>query len=97
MTRKITELLEEEAKIKNISPSRYEEYLQSEAWKVKRKNLIKTLGDKCFYCGSKKNINVHHKNYNNVGFETTNNVIIVCSKCHKEIHGKEKTPIGGRN
>lgn len=66
----------------------YEEYLESRTWKIKREIFFNKLGRKCFYCHSTENLQVHHKDYRNVGYETVNNVRIVCDKCHREIHGK---------
>lgn len=73
--------------IKDLS---YQEYLDSSIWQIKRKIFLKELGNRCFYCGKSDNLNVHHKDYNNIGFETKNNVRIVCNKCHREIHGIEE-------
>jgi len=63
----------------------YEEYVNSWLWKDKNDFLIE-LKEKCEKCGSKKNLVVHHLNYERVGNEGMRDLMVVCSKCHKEIH-----------
>jgi hypothetical protein len=64
----------------------YNDYLNTEHWKHFRKETLKFYNNRCVICSSEKNLNVHHKNYSNRGRETFNDVIVVCNKCHKEIH-----------
>ena len=50
--------------------------------------------DKCAKCGTKKNLTIHHKEMVSLHpekmFDETN-CIILCRKCHNEIHsGKNK-------
>ena len=55
---------------------------------------------RCQKCGDKKNLTIHHldhkgRNYENQGLEPNNdtdNLIVLCCKCHGSIHGKQ----GGR-
>jgi len=72
-------------------------YLKSESWKERRKILLEQADHKCFKCGEMAN-QLHHLNYNNLGSEILDDdVIAVCSNCHKEIHGvkDEYKPYGG--
>ena len=51
--------------------------------------LIKDIkGGKCEKCGSNKNIDVHHLDYDNL---TIDNFKLLCRKCHKVIHPKIKS------
>jgi len=52
-----------------------------------RNKLIKKYNNECFYCKSKENLVIHHKEY---GIFDMNNLILVCSKCHKRVHGITK-------
>ncbi len=65
----------------------YQGYLQSKHWKEFRLIALKHHGDKCCKCGGDYKISVHHLNYDNVGNESVDDVIVVCDNCHKEIHG----------
>lgn len=49
---------------------------------------IKLLGNKCFHCGSDKDIVVHHKDGNHINNDP-NNWKIVCRKCHNNIEHKD--------
>jgi len=65
----------------------YNEYLLSDIWISKRDLLIK-IRKKCEKCGSEKNLCVHHLTYENVGDEKMEDLMVLCLKCHKEIHNK---------
>jgi len=64
----------------------YEEYLKSYLWENKRKWILEVFNYTCQKCGSKENLNVHHLNYDSVGNENTQDVTVLCKKCHKEEH-----------
>ena len=65
----------------------YIEYLRSSDWKERRKILLEEADNKCFKCGENAK-QLHHLNYYNLGNEILNDdVIALCNKCHKEIHG----------
>ena len=64
----------------------YEEYIQSEDWKNKRKEVLLEKGNKCFICGSSENIHIHHTNYRTLGDEDTRFLFPLCKECHEEIH-----------
>lgn len=40
----------------------------------------------CFRCGSRERLNVHHKNYKNLGNETDKDLVVLCENCHKKLH-----------
>lgn len=67
----------------------YKLYLETEHWKHFRAETLKFAQYKCQLCNSKDTeLNVHHKNYDNVGRETFNDVIVLCKLCHGTHHGK---------
>jgi 5-methylcytosine-specific restriction endonuclease McrA len=69
----------------------YREYLKSKWWKKISGERRKIDGFKCVICKSKKNLNVHHLSYKNVGCENTyTDLITLCHKCHSIKHGKVK-------
>lgn len=64
----------------------YGEFLLSDLWKEKREWIISCKGKKCEYCGSKNNLCVHHLHYENVGNESSKDVLVLCYDCHQKIH-----------
>jgi 5-methylcytosine-specific restriction endonuclease McrA len=65
----------------------YQEYLQSEMWQDKKNLILEIAEYKCQKCGSKKNLQVHHLNYDSVGNENQHDVIVLCKNCHEKEHG----------
>ena len=65
----------------------YQEYLMSDLWLEKREYIL-TLKHACEICGGKDNLNVHHKNYESVGNENTEDIIVLCRRCHQKEHLK---------
>lgn len=65
---------------------RYDKYLRTRKWKEKRKEVLELYGRICMICG-KKASQVHHLNYENVGKEDVGDLIPLCKRCHKLIHG----------
>ena len=64
----------------------YQDYLASDFWKEKRDWILSCFENECQKCGSRKDLQVHHKNYNSVGNEKMRDLIVLCRKCHKEVH-----------
>lgn len=63
----------------------YKEYLQSKHWALLRKKYIKS-NTVCASCGSKDNLQLHHVSYKNLGNEFSADFLVLCDKCHKNIH-----------
>lgn len=71
---------------------KYEDYLTSEEWNQKKEIIKQIKGEYCNNCRSKKNLTVHHRTYIRVCNEKLADLIIVCKKCHDEIHANPKHP-----
>ncbi len=72
----------------------YIEYLKSDDWQERRKEMMDEAGWECSECGEKAK-ELHHLSYDNLGFEMLwVDVVPLCSKCHKEVHGKEEEDYG---
>lgn len=80
----------------------YRNYLnENPHWKqLKEEALIESRKDsptnnmfgRCMKCGYepwKPCLQLHHLNYDHVGHETLEDVILLCPKCHTAAHGKE--------
>lgn len=67
----------------------YKEYLETDHWLHFRQEAYKWASYKCQLCDkSQTTLNVHHKNYENKGRETFNDIIVLCHNCHKKYHNK---------
>lgn len=67
----------------------YKNYLKSEHWQwIKKKKRDK----RCFVCGIKKNLNLHHRSYVRLGNEDLKKDLVwVCQKHHYLLHEIVKT------
>ena len=65
----------------------YRQYLQTEHWQTLRKAHIAAIGDQCQVenC-SGRGVILHHRDYDQLGFERQTDVALVCSECHDKIH-----------
>jgi len=75
--------------MKTIFGMDYQEYLLNDLWRATRMNAIRRAGYACEKCGSPVRLKVHHLNYQNLGNEKKEDIMVLCESCHKEIHGKE--------
>lgn len=64
----------------------YKEYLETDHWKEIRERMLKLYDYKCQICGSTYNLNVHHNTYENRGCEKDEDLVVLCNKCHNNIH-----------
>lgn len=65
----------------------YREYLRSEHWKTRRMAALRARGFICEDCGNEAT-EVHHLSYERLGEEWPEDLLIVCSDCHRTRHGK---------
>lgn len=85
----------------NKSSLSYEELLNSEEWQQKRLSILKRDYFKCRYCGSKHNLQVHHKYYKKYpdGQKVKpwnypdDALITLCRECHKKVHSKKRIKV----
>lgn len=66
---------------------KYIRYLSSDSWRQKRNDALIFYGENCGVCGSKFNLQVHHRNYKNLYRETMSDLMILCRHCHCDAHG----------
>jgi len=64
----------------------YSTYLQSEAWKKKRNEIMQRDNKQCRFCGQREALQVHHLTYKNLGNENEQELITLCKSCHKMLH-----------
>lgn len=68
---------------------RYRRYLQSDAWKTKRKAVLQAAGFRCRRCGAPAT-EVHHETYKRIYNERMSDLTALCSNCHKAAHLPKK-------
>ena len=73
--------------VSNKRKKEYHAYLKSDQWKMMRLGLLLMRGNKCEVCGELDSLQVHHKHYRNIFKEKLEDLMVVCSSCHQEIHG----------
>ena len=65
----------------------YQEYLQSDHWKAKRKEAFGVWGFECALCFENKHLHVHHVHYDTLWNEDPeSDLVVLCANCHKVIH-----------
>lgn len=68
---------------------KYSDQLQTPEWKEKRMQILKRDFFACTACGSSKNLQVHHKQYNRgkMAWEVPNSYLTtLCQQCHTKEH-----------
>ena len=68
---------------------RYRRYLQSDAWKTKRKAVLQAAGYRCRQCGAPAT-EVHHETYKRIYNERMSDLTALCRHCHKAAHLPKK-------
>ena len=69
---------------------KYVKYLQSHKWKNKRKLAIADAGGRCELCNCPYGLEVHHRTYKNIYNETSKDLTVLCTLCHKLFHAHKK-------
>lgn len=65
----------------------YHVYITSSYWKRRKKQFYATHGKKCSVCGSKTNIQLHHKSYkHHYGKEPDHTLVALCAFHHHKFH-----------
>ena len=60
----------------------YKEYLASPEWAERRGRVIER-DMTCVLCDSNKNLQVHHRSYENIGRERMKDLTTLCERCHR--------------
>ena len=70
-------------RIKRIK--KYRSYIVSKKWKQKRVAFFQVHGRKCYICGNKKRLEIHHRTCKNLRKEKAADVIPLCHTCHEDV------------
>lgn len=77
--------------------TKYDRYISSKQWAIKRREAYNHFGYFCQRCGENRKgfLSVHHKHYKTLGNEDFKDLGILCRNCHSEYHsifGKDPDP-----
>ena len=73
--------------MKRIRPKRPRVRLDPALYEQLRKQLLRRDGWQCQICGSKQNLQVHHKQLRSQrGSDDDLNLITLCAGCHERLH-----------
>ncbi len=75
------------------APGDYRSYLQSAAWKQRRREAIQRAGGRCQVCNSSGPLEVHHRTYKRVGRELPGDLTVLCRGCHARFHDGGRMPV----
>ena len=78
--------------VENLKKMKYEEFLQTDYWKLVSEQARINAHYKCQLCGcSDKKLNVHHNTYEHRGeeFKHMEDLICLCEDCHEFYHRKD--------
>ena len=64
----------------------YNEYIVSKQWKKKRQQALEHYGNSCALCGDRERLEVHHRRYDNLGYEPMEDLAVLCNWCHSWWH-----------
>lgn len=68
---------------------KYDAYLQSETWKIRRAMVFERDGNRCVLCNSKeKPLNCHHRTYDRCYNERLSDLTTLCRTCHARFENK---------
>ncbi len=69
---------------------RYDAYLLSDEWRMRRRQIFERDSYRCKKCGEAPAAQVHHETYARVGNELDEDLISVCIPCHRKLHPNRK-------
>lgn len=75
--------------IEEMKAMPYPDYLFTDHWQHFKAQALINARSTCQLCGANdKQLDVHHKSYDNRGRETFLDVIVLCHDCHAKFHDK---------
>lgn len=64
----------------------YVEHINSRKWQRLRRNKFIESGHKCEECGREWELDVHHRTYERLGSEEMEDLVVLCKRCHSDLH-----------
>ncbi len=69
----------------------YHKYIKSAAWRKRARGAKKHAKGRCQVCYSDGELHAHHRTYERLGNEEPMDLTVLCSDCHKLVHGRLAT------
>lgn len=73
--------------VRHWSKDSYQDYLQSDYWKTRRRRALQLAGHRCQICNRNGRLEVHHNTRERLGRELDRDLLVVCKEHHEMIHG----------
>lgn len=67
-------------------PEEYRAYILSAHWQEVREGALTRFGHRCALCNGSRELNVHHRTYERLGYEQPGDVVVLCRFCHAWYH-----------
>ncbi len=81
---------DEDERLRELRGMPYHEYLQTPEWQELRRSMVRAAGFRCQNCGAGDvRLEVHHKTYERLGQEHRGDLVVLCWRCHGNLHGRE--------
>lgn len=64
----------------------YATYLLSPEWRAIRQVKLKETSHKCEGCSNVSHLQIHHLTYKRIGHERMSDLMVLCDKCHAQVH-----------
>lgn len=71
--------------------TKYNAYINSPEWQIKRKEVFDAKWYKCEACGISESLHVHHGTYRRLYKEKIQDLFVLCGYCHISLHEKYGT------
>lgn len=69
----------------------YRAYLQTPEWKGRAHMARQRVGFRCSLCNMRDvRLHVHHRTYDRIGNEASEDLICLCEACHRKFHDKTR-------
>jgi 5-methylcytosine-specific restriction endonuclease McrA len=65
----------------------YATYLKTPEWRHRARAAKQRAGNRCALCNSDRPLEAHHRTYERIGNERQDDLIVLCSPCHRRHHG----------
>ena len=82
---------------REIRREMYKNYLSSDAWKAKRRDVQKRANGICEECNFNEGTDVHHLTYQRLFRESLDDLLLLCRACHTKHHELSGTKYGHTN
>lgn len=74
----------------DFDKSFYDEYINSPEWDSIRRGMLRKAEFRCERCFANEPLEVHHRHYDTLGFESYSDLEALCKECHDEADEERK-------